>query len=193
MLLSLEFHPLAPNRWNDFEELFGPHGASSGCWCMWWRSTHSQFRQRTGAENKRALKEIVDSGALTGLLAYADGRAIAWCSIGPRETYPMLERSRMLKRVDDQPVWAVVCFFVAKFFRGRGVMVPLLEAAVRYAQQHGARIVEGYPVEPEKPLRGCAGYTGVASAFRRVGFEEVARGSQTRPIMRYTIGGGSDD
>jgi GNAT superfamily N-acetyltransferase len=185
VLEDLEFHPLTAERWPDLERLFGEHGASGGCWCMWWRLTRSQFAQQRGQKNKRALKALVDSGQIPGLLAYADGEPIAWCSVGPRETYPALERSRTLAMVDDEPVWSVVCFFVAEPFRRRGLMVPLLKAAVAYAKEHGAKIVEGYPVEPTETLSGDSGYTGVVSAFRKAGFVEVLRRSETRPIMRY--------
>ena len=112
-LPQLEFHPLTPERWQDLETLFGPRGACGGCWCMWWRLKRSQYVKQKGPGNRRALKKIVDSGEIPGLLAYADGQPIAWCSVGPREAYSTLERSRILKRVDDKPVWSVVCFVVA--------------------------------------------------------------------------------
>ena len=186
---ALEFRPLTPERWRDLEELFGERGACGGCWCMWWRLTRSQFEKQKGEENKKALARIVDSGQTPGLLAYADGQPIAWCSVAPREAFPRLERSRILKRVDDQPVWSVVCFFVGKPFRRKGVTVRLLEAAVEYAKEHGAKIVEGYPVEPRKTSTPDAfAFTGLASAFRKVGFVEVLRRSETRPIMRYAVG-----
>jgi len=183
-LPALEFHPVTAERWPDLERLFGEHGAYGGCWCMWWRLPRAQFTQQVGQKNKEALKAIVDSGEAPGLLAYADGEPIAWCSVAPRQAFPALDRSRTLKRIDDQPVWSVVCFFVAKPFRRRGVMAPLLTAAVEYARAYGAKIVEGYPVEPTKALSGYSGYTGVVSAFRKLGFMEVAQRSG-RPIMRY--------
>jgi GNAT superfamily N-acetyltransferase len=185
-LPALDVHPVTPERWLDLERLFGEHGASSGCWCMWWRLPRAQFQRQAGEKNKETLKAIVDSGEPPGLLAYAEGEAIAWCSVGPRSAFGALERSRTLKRVDDAPVWSVVCFFVAKPHRGRGVMVPLLTAAVEHARAHGAKIVEGYPVEPTTRLSGDSGYTGVASAFRKAGFVEVLRRG-TRPIMRRSL------
>ncbi len=34
---DLKFLLLTPERWDDFEKLFGPHGAIGGCWRMgWW-------------------------------------------------------------------------------------------------------------------------------------------------------------
>ncbi|MDP2949894.1 MAG: GNAT family N-acetyltransferase [Chloroflexota bacterium] len=188
-LKNLQFHPATAERWRDLERLFGEHGADGGCWCMWWRLTRSQFGQQVGEKNKEALKAIVDSGEIPGLLAYAAGEPIAWCSVAPREAYPALERSRTLKRVDDAPVWSVVCFFVAKAFRRQGIMVPFLRASVEYARKHGAKIVEGYPVEERVRLSGSEGYMGVVSAFRKAGFVEVLRRSETRPVMRYLVGG----
>jgi len=186
---TLVCHPVTPDRWFDLERLFGEHGAYAGCWCMWWRLTRSEFGRQTAEERKAGLKVLVDSGRPPGILGYLDSEPIAWVSIGPREDYPPLERSRTLKRIDDRPVWSIVCFFVAKPYRGQGLMVRLLRGAVAYAAEQGARIVEGYPVDPgEKRISGGAqGYMGLAAAFRQAGFVEVARPSATRPIMRFTI------
>jgi GNAT superfamily N-acetyltransferase len=190
-LPDLEFHAVTPERWQDLETLFGKHGACSGCWCMWWRLKRSEFAKQAGEKNRRALKGIVDSGEVPGLLAYAEGRPVAWCSIAPRERFGSLERSRTLKRVDDRPVWSIVCFFVARAYRGRGIMPRFLEAAVDYAREQGARIVEAYPIEPDKRLTGSDGFTGVASVFRREGFVEVLRRAEKRPIMRRFLEGQS--
>jgi GNAT superfamily N-acetyltransferase len=117
-----------------------------------------------------------------------DGKPAGWVAVGPRETFPRLDRSRILKRFDDQPVWSVVCFFVAKSWRRRGVTEHLLDAAVAYAREHGATVVEGYPVEPKSAeMPAVYAFTGLASAFHKAGFTEVARRSATRPIMRLTI------
>jgi GNAT superfamily N-acetyltransferase len=186
--VNLEFHPVTPERWPDIEKLFGEHGACGGCWCMWWRLKHADFMRRRGEENRKALKQIVASGNAPGILAYANGQPIAWCSVGPREDYTRLERSRNFKRVDEKPVWSVVCFFVAKPFRGKGITVKLLEAAVNYARQRGGKIIEGYPLEPKKGrLPDPFVYTGLVSTFRKADFSEVLRRSETRPIMRYVI------
>ena len=108
--------------------------------------------------------------------------------MAPRQAFPALERSRILKRVDDQPVWSVVCFFIAKTYRRQGLTVSLLRAAVKYARQQGARIVEGYPEDPKKAnIPPPFAFTGLASAFLQAGFVEVLRRSETRPIMRYYI------
>ncbi len=183
-------HPVTQERWRDLETLFGERGAYGGCWCMWWRLKRSEFDGLTARERKYCMKSIVESGEIPGLLAYANAQPVAWCSVAPRERFGSLERSRTLKRVDDQPVWSVVCFFVAEPFRGQGLMAKLLRAAVAYAGNHGAKIVEGYPVEGGRMLPGgTKAYVGIVSAFRSAGFVEVLRRSPRQPIMRYSIGG----
>ena len=185
---SWKFQTLTPKRWADFEELFGPHGATGGCWCMWWRLTQKEFDTRKGERNRRAMKAIVDSGRIPGILAYYEGHAVGWCSVAPREEFPRLERSRLLKPVDGQRVWSVVCFFVAKEHRRKGVAKRLLKAAVEYVGEQGGRIVEGYAVEAkEVKIPDLFAYHGPASLYRSVGFKEVARRSKTRPMMRCLI------
>jgi GNAT superfamily N-acetyltransferase len=121
-------------------------------------------------------------------LAYVKEQPVGWCAIAPRESYPVLERSRILKPVDEAPVWSVVCFFVSKGFRGKGITTALLRAAVDSAKQWGARVIEGYPIEPKNPrMPAVFAWTGLASAFRQAGFVEVLRRSETRPIMRYVV------
>lgn len=188
VLPALEFQPLTPDRWDDLKTLFGERGASGGCWCMWWRLKRSEYDRQKGEGNKRAFKRIVDSGTRPGILAYAAGQPVAWCAVEPRQAYPVLDRSRNLKRVDDQPVWSIVCLFVNKAFREQGLTVHLIRAAVEYARDQGAKIVEAYPVDPKSPNMPTAfAWTGFVSAYRQAGFVEVLRRSETRPIMRYNL------
>jgi GNAT superfamily N-acetyltransferase len=186
-LSRLTFRPLTPQRWSDLERLFGARGACGGCWCMSWRLTRSQFEKQKGLSNKAAFREIVANGPAPGVLAYSGAEPIGWCAVAPREVHERLENSRILARVDEQPVWSVTCFFVARAFRRAGVSVQLLKAAVAHATKLGATIVEGYPVEPRKdPMPEVFAWTGIRSAFDKAGFKEVARRSATRPIMRFT-------
>jgi GNAT superfamily N-acetyltransferase len=185
---EIHYTPLTSERWPDFERLFGERGAVGGCWCMWWRIKRSEFERQKGEGNKQAMKTIVESGEVPGLLAYDGDTAIAWCSVAPREHFPVLQRSRTLKPVDDTPVWSIVCFLVKKGYRGQGLAAQLLRAAVEHVKEQGGSVVEGYPVEPRKdPMPTVFAYTGFASTFRKAGFVECLRRSETRPIMRYYI------
>jgi GNAT superfamily N-acetyltransferase len=188
--LSLTFHPLTPERWEAFETLFGERGACGGCWCMLWRRSRSEFEENKGAGNRKAMKVLVEKGTEPGILAFAGEEPVGWCAVAPREDYPGLGRSRILKPVDDVPVWSVSCLFVAKGYRGQGVSVALLKAAVEFVAECGGTVVEGYPVEPKedgKEIPAAFAWTGLASAFVRAGFREHRRGSETRPIMRRTV------
>jgi GNAT superfamily N-acetyltransferase len=184
----LQIHPLTEERWPDLEALFGKNGACGGCWCMFWRLRGSDFERQKGEPNRQALHGLVHGGQVPGLLAYSEGKPVGWIAVEPREAYPRLERSRTLKPLDEQPVWSVTCFFVARPFRRQGVTVELLRAAAEHARRHGARIVEGYPVEPKKgEAPDVFVYTGVPGAFRKAGFTEAARRSETRPVFRRVL------
>jgi len=176
--------PLTLERWADLVSLFGPRGACGGCWCQYWRRSHSAFEQGKTGGNRQALRRQVTSGPPPGILAYRGERAIGWCAIAPRESFPRLQRSRVLAPVDDTPVWSITCIFVAKAERNQGVSRQLIRAACRYARAQSARVVEGYPVETTARQADPFVWTGVASAFRNEGFNEVLRRGPTRPIMR---------
>jgi GNAT superfamily N-acetyltransferase len=178
------FHPVTADCWSDVERLFGPRGACAGCWCMWWRLSRAEWNKGKGEGNRKAFRKLVRSGVEPGLLAYVDGEPAGWCAIAPRREYPRLGGSRILKPVDDQPVWSVTCFFIARKFRRQGLSAQLLKAAVDFAKASGARLVEGYPHDLKSKSADVFVYTGLVSAFRQAGFKEVARRSKTRPIMR---------
>jgi GNAT superfamily N-acetyltransferase len=183
---EIRVKPLTLANWIDFEKLFGALGACDGCWCMWWRLKRSVFLAQKGERNKRSLKAIVRSGECAGILAYHQERPIGWCAVGPRESFPSLDATRYLKKVNDLPVWSIVCFFVDKTWRRRGVTVALIEAAIEYAKAKGAYAVEGYPVELlSKRTSRSNSYMGIASAFRKAGFVDVLRRVEHRPIMRF--------
>ncbi len=186
-LQGLRIMPLTPGRWDDLVRLFGERGACAGCWCMWWRLKRSIWSAQKGEGNKRALKALVEQGKRPGLLAYLGKTPVGWCAVAPREEYIALEKSRILKRVDDLPVWSVVCFFIARPYRRLGVTSALLKAAVELAARNGAVAVEGYPTDPKSNQPDVFVFTGLLSAFRKAGFREVARRSPGRPIMRYLI------
>jgi predicted GNAT family acetyltransferase len=187
---ELVIRPLTPSRWKDLEELFGERGACGGCWCMWWRIKRSEFEKQKGEGNKKAFKALVDSGTRPGLLAYREREPVGWCAVEPRSNYPALQRSRILKPVDEEPVWSVTCFFIKRGHRGEGVSRALIRGAIDYVGKKGGSIIEGYPVEPRKDrMPDAFAWTGIASAFRQEGFREVARRSETRPILRFAVRG----
>ncbi len=186
--LSILCIPLTFDRWPDFEKLFGPHGAQAGCWCMWWRETTSEFEARKGDGNREAFRAIVASGDAPGLLAYVGDEPVGWCAVAPRERYPRLARSRTLKPIDEQSVWSITCFFVARRYRRQGITANLLEAVVAFVRDRGGHIVEAYPIAPaSREYPAAYAYTGLLSTFLAAGFQVVARPSASRAVVRYVI------
>jgi GNAT superfamily N-acetyltransferase len=157
---------------------------------MWWSLPRAEFERGKGDPNRRAMQARVLAGDTPGVLAFAGTRPVGWCAVAPRERYPRLANSRVLAPLDDRPVWSVVCFYVDRTERRRGLSVRLLRAAIDHVKRRGGRLVEGYPVVPRgADVPAAFAWTGLVSAFERAGFVEVARRSDARPIMRYTIGG----
>ena len=115
------------------------------------------------------------------------GQEAGWISFGPREEYLKLRRSPIMKPVDDTPVWSVVCSYVAKPHRGQGLQHRLLAAAIDYATQNGAKVLEAYPVDKAERSHPDFMFFGSRSLYERAGFREVVRRSPTRVVMRRAL------
>ena len=187
-LLSIE--PLSKKNWDKFVQLFGEKGACGNCWCMYFRLNKSAFdegKKKNG--NKTAMHDIVWKDKPTGLLGMYQEKAIAWCAFAPREDYIKLEKSRVHKRIDDEPVWSIPCFFIHKNFRKQGVSVELLKQVARYAKENGIKIIEAYPLIPtQEKLPDAFVWVGLYKSFERAGFKVVDRTSKNRPMVRYYTG-----
>lgn len=180
--------PVTRELWDDLAALFGPSGAYSGCWCMFWRVKSSEFEANGNKGNRRALKRIVARNEIPGLLAYESGKPIGWISLGPKSEFGRIERSPLFKAIDDQPVWSVVCFFIKKDHRNLGVGKRLLAAATDFARSQGARVLEAYPIDTRgKRQEDAALFTGTQDLFEQAGFVEVARRKERRPVMRKKL------
>ncbi len=188
---AVEVRPLRASDWARLEELFGARGACGGCWCMAWRLGRKDWEAGRGAPNRRALKRLVERAEAHGVLALADGRAVAWCSVGPRADFGALASKRSLATDWDARTWSVTCFFVEKEWRKRGLGKRLLETAVKLAKQRGATRLEGYPAALPKAggdLPGAFAWTGLPQVFERAGFERLAKTPGKRPIYVRALG-----
>ncbi len=186
---KLIVHPLTAERWPDFVRLFGERGVGGGCWCMFWRvPTRHQYLGQKGEANREAMRSLVRSGCVPGLLAYSGPEPIGWCAVARRESYPALERSPSRKAIDGESVWSITCLYLARSHRRQRLSIQLIKSAVAYVRSHGGRLVEGYPVPPKPGVTSTNyAFTGFVSAFEDAGFTVVCRRSETRPIMRYEI------
>ena len=190
--MSYAFHarPLTPDTWADLEKVFSLPGGSivRGCWCMYFRRSGAvSVSALAGEDNKRQLRAVVDSGVVPGLVGYVDGAPAGWISLGPREHYAKLQRSRIMKPVDETQVWSIVCTYVAKVHRRLGVQHRLLDAAIRRAREEGVRTLEAYPVDKPERSHDDFMFFGSRSLYERAGFTEVVRRSPTRVVMRRKL------
>jgi GNAT superfamily N-acetyltransferase len=185
---GVEVRPLTRDRWDDLVELFSRPGASivRHCWCMYYRTPGAQWRGSADA-NRQAMKALVDRGVVPGLVGYRGGRPVGWISLGPREAYPRLQGSPIMKPVDEKPVWSIVCFFVDAKARGQGVTRALLRAAIAYARSRGASLLEAYPVERPERSHPNSMWHGPKRLYDEAGFTEVARRKATRPVVRRRL------
>lgn len=191
--MKLTVLPLTPERWHDLEALFNARGCSvaRGCWCMYYRLSGSAGPLHSGTTRPRAnraqLKALVDAGDPPGLIGYRGKLPVGWVSVGPREEYARLRRSPVMKPVDDQPVWSIVCFVVPSEYRGQGVARALLQGAITYAKKCGAALVEAYPVDKPTRANDESMWFGAKSMYDKAGFVEVARRKPQRPVVRIKL------
>jgi GNAT superfamily N-acetyltransferase len=184
--------PAAPDRWPDVEVLMAGHG-ERGCWCQYWRLTSSEYGNRGPGAGPRLLRGQLEASPAPGLLAYVDGEPAGWCGIGPRATMGRLVRSRTIPRIDDRPVWSIVCFLVRVGYRRRGVATALLAGVIDYARLQGAVGLEAYPIDSEGARVDVSfAYVGSTSMFERVGFRRVVETAshsarRTRWLMRLDL------
>jgi GNAT superfamily N-acetyltransferase len=193
----LEIHPLTQERFGDLATLFGEGGDAKWCWCAWYRVRGVDFRSATAASNREVLERAVETtateGRHPGLVAYRDGDPIGWVSVGPRDDYERLQHSRVLAPLDDRPVWSIVCFVVSRRARGQGVARALLDAAAEYAAQHGAQLLEAYPVDTAgRRVPAANAFKGTLDMFESAGFgvaerRRANRTSPQRPIVRREL------
>jgi GNAT superfamily N-acetyltransferase len=190
--MQLEVRDLTPALWPSVEKLFGKNGASSGCWCMFWRLKAGEpYRALKGTALKRRFKARVAKGAILGALAFADGQPVGWVSYGPRPSFPRLERSPALSCHDASAVWSVPCFFIKAGFRKRGVASALLAHAVERMREQGAETAEGYPVKATRdgsPSPPASSYTGTVAMFLKAGFALAADSVHAKVRMRRPLG-----
>lgn len=188
--MKLDIQALTPERWPDLEAVFNARGCSvaRNCWCMYYRRSGERASRPPGVTaaqvNRADFKALVDAGTPTGLIAYRAGEPVGWLSMGPREDYAKLAKSPVMKPVDEQPVWSIICFVVPSAYRGQGIAHGLLKGAIRHAKAQGVKLLEAYPVDKPARTDDENMWFGAKSMFDAAGFEEVARRKPQRPVVR---------
>ena len=191
---ELDVRPLTTQRFADLDELFNEGGDPKWCWCQYFRKQGLDWTNSTTASNRSELESLAARPDLApGLVGYRDGRVVGWVSLAPREDYGRLENAKVLAPVDATPVWSIVCFVVSKKARSQGVAAAMLEGAIAYAREHGATMLEAYPVATTRGrISPANAFHGVQSMYEKAGFSVVAtrqwnKASPVRPIMRLAL------
>jgi GNAT superfamily N-acetyltransferase len=180
---ALVFREVTSETWSDFETLFERRGGPKNCWCMVWRASGEESRDISRPRRKAAMKKRIKSGIPVGILGYDGDNPVAWCSVAPRSTY----RAGLAEQQQgdaEEDIWSVVCFFIDRSFRGRGVMNALIAAAKRHAKAHGATVLEAYPVAPDSPSYRFGGFI---PTFEKTGFVEIGRAGSRRHVVRHRL------
>jgi GNAT superfamily N-acetyltransferase len=179
-LSRLVIHEVTSKRWADFERLFEAKGGPKYCWCMAWRSAPEEIKRSDSSRRKAAMAGRVEHGVPIGLLGYIEEQPVAWCSVAPRSTY----RRLVSNGTPDEGVWSIVCFFVLKPYRGAGLTKRMLAAALKHAREHGATVLEAYPVDADSPSYRFMGFVPM---FQEAGFHEIGREGSRRHVMQRLL------
>jgi GNAT superfamily N-acetyltransferase len=178
---EFRIEPLTEITWDALAELFREGGDPRWCWCQHWRLRSKDMADAKVPQLRERLHDQARSDQPPGLVAFDGERAVGWLSLGPRTDFERIVRSRVIPRIDDRPVWSIVCFAVSSTARGRGVARALLGGAIDYARSRGAIALEAYPVRLPTSDDGAvaaihpdAAFTGTLPLFEQAGFTVVA-------------------
>lgn len=168
-----ETHPVTPGRFEDFADVINANRREQHCWCLSHRLRASQIEELGGGDRQAAMRRLTDRENPPGVVTYRDGVPVGWCSIGPRAEIPLLSASKLMRPVDEVPVWSIICVVVRPGHRRQGVTARMLEGAVAYAASRGAPAVEAHPVDPEGRMDLTMAFVGTRAMFEGAGFRVV--------------------
>jgi GNAT superfamily N-acetyltransferase len=152
---------------------------------MFWRLTNQEILANTADDNRVALRAVVGSGEPAGLVLYSDGEPVGWCSVSPRPGFRRLAHTNGLQPDDplDTSVWSVVCIFIKQGHRRNGAAGKLLDASIEFAREHGASVVEGYPLADAQQGRRSGLSSGTIALFTHAGFTLQERPASGRRVV----------
>jgi GNAT superfamily N-acetyltransferase len=192
-MTGLAIHPLTPDRWDDFVDLFETDSICRGCWCVYHRLSAADLKVTPREARKAAMRKIVKSGPPPGLLAYRDGQAVGWLALTSRPETPGWNVGRKASAAfapedaDDQSTWAASCFFIRRGHRGQGVTTQLLDAGIAWAREQGAKRIDACPMVHQEQRSAVGLFVGPKRVFDRAGFKTLIERKPGRPLMRLDL------
>lgn len=190
--MTIEILPATGDRFDDAETALDS-GDGPECQCQWWLLPNGPWKEASVEQRTELFRAELDGPRPPGLIAYVDGEPAGWVRVGPRVAQPRLLRTRDVTSSTAEPfdaddVWAVSCFVVRTQHRGRGLAAKLLDAAISTAREAGARVVEGYPLDPKAAKRSSNQlFRGTVSVFEDAGFTVVDRPKPDRALVSLTL------
>jgi GNAT superfamily N-acetyltransferase len=191
--MAFDTRPLTPDRVDDFATVANPNRRPSHCWCLSHRLSAREITELGGGSREAAFRALCARENPPGVIGYDDGEPVGWCSIGPRSENTRLTQSRLIRPLDDVPVWSIICVVIRGGHRRRGYTTPLINGAVEYAATRGAPAVESYPVDPGSGrIDLTMAFVGTRAMFANAGFEvagstDAVASKLPRLVMRRTL------
>lgn len=181
-------------RFDDLATILGPKRLDvPACWCLSYRVTSAEFSALRGEERPTKLRSFCQREPAPGVIAYVDGVPAGWCAFGLRTEMGRLVRSRTIPKIDDLPVWSIVCFVVKAPYRRQGLAGQMLATTVEYAKLQDVPMLEGYPVESRgQRVSSASAFAGTTNLFASQGFEKIVQtsarsGGLPRWVMRRDL------
>ena len=169
--MAFATHPVTPDRVDDFVKVANPNRRASHCWCLSHRLSAREIAELGARSRESAFRALCERRNPPGVIGYNDGEPVGWCSIGPRSENTRLVQSRLIRPLDDLPVWSIICLVIRGGHRRRGYTTPLINGAVEYAASRGAPAVESYPVDPGSGrIDLTMAFVGTRAMFEKAGF-----------------------
>jgi hypothetical protein len=191
--MAFDTRPVTPDRVDDFAAVANPNRRPSHCWCLSHRLSAREITELGGGSREAAFRALCARENPPGVIGYDDGEPVGWCSIGPRSENTRLSQSRLIRPLDDVPVWSIICVVIRGGYRRRGYTTPLINGAVEYAATRRAPAVESYPVDPGSGrIDLTMAFVGTRAMFANAGFEVVGSTDAVasklpRLVMRRTL------
>ncbi len=185
---------MTADRFEDFADVINPNRRENHCWCLSHRLRTKDIEELGGGSREKAMRSLCERENPPGVVTYLDGVPVGWCNVGARTDIPRLAGSKLIRPVDDVPVWSVICLVVRSGHRRKGVTGQLIDGAVAYAASRGAPAVEAYPVDPDGRMDTTMAFVGTRSMFERAGFRvigttDAVASRMPRLVMRRDISG----
>lgn len=154
------------------------------CWCL---NHREPAGCPTGVEAKNKMNSLVDQTTAHGLLAYEDNQPVGWIAIDPMSC--LIGHDCQSSGKTDE--WSIHCLYIKEKFRGKGLSVQLIDAAIKYATTNGAKIISAFPIpleNREKFPANEAEFSGRFSTYSKLGFKPDGVGSKFYQRVELNVG-----